>query len=126
MLVVQGLRLSMAPNSNSTNQKCLNANEWKSWCKTPMTRYIVAIFIIALVLFSISGAVYARVNLRVISVGDATTAQELLERMTSEPASIALFGMGLLAIAGFIRRRRSRSNAGSGKRSLDVVLEAGD
>jgi len=126
MLVEEGLRLPMASNLNPTNQSCLNANEWKPWRKTTMTRSFVAIFVIALVLFSISGAVYARVNLPVISVSGATTAPDLLEKMTSEPASIALLGTGLLVVGGFIRRQRSRNNAGSRKRSLDGAIETGD
>jgi len=91
-----------------------------------MKRFLVAILLSALALVSISGAVYARVNLRVISVSDATGAQDFLEKMTSEPASVALLGAGLLVVGGLIRRQRTRNNAGSRKRSLDGALETGD
>jgi len=91
-----------------------------------MKRFFVAILLSALAVFSISGAVYARVNLRVISGSGATSAQDLVEKMTSEPASIALLGAALLVVGGFIRRQRSRNNAGNRKRSLDEALETGD
>jgi len=126
MLVVEGLRLPMAPNLNPTNQNCLNANRSRFLRETTMKRFLVAILLSALALVSISGAVYARVNLRVISVSDATGAQDFLEKMTSEPASVALLGAGLLVVGGLIRRQRTRNNAGSRKRSLDGALETGD
>jgi hypothetical protein len=91
-----------------------------------MKRSVFAIFINALTVFCFSGAAQAHVNLQLISAGGASGAQLFLERMTSEPASIALLGAGLLVIGGAIRRRRSKGNTGSRKRSLDEALDTGD
>jgi hypothetical protein len=126
VLVATGPRLRVVPNPNPNNETSLNAIRSRSLRKTTMKRFFVAILLSALALFSISSAVHARVSLRVISVSGATSAQDLLEKMTSEPLSIALLGAGLLVVGGFIRRQRSRNNAGSGKRSLDGMLETGD
>ena len=126
MLVVACLRLHLFPNPNANHQNSLNTNRSRSLRKATMKRFFVAILLSALALVSISSAVHARVNPRVISGSDATSAQDFLEKMTSEPASIALLGAGLLVVGGLIRHQRSRNNAGSRKRSLDGALETGD
>ena len=87
-----------------------------------MKRFAVAIFISALALLSISGAAQARFNPQVISTGGAPSARDLLERMTLDPASVALLGAGLLVIGGVNRRRRSQGNTGSRIRSLNGAL----
>ncbi len=116
----------MVPNPNLNYQNSLHTNQSRSLRKTTMKRFFAAILLSALVFFCISGAVHGRVNPGVINGSSVTSMQDILEKMTSEPASIALLGAALLVVGGFIRRERSRNNAASRKQSLDGALETGD
>lgn len=116
----------MVPKPNLNYQNSLHTNQSRSSRKTTMKRFFAAILLSALVSFGLSSAVHGRVNPGVISGSGAISAQDVLEKMTSEPASIALLGAGLLVVGGFIRRQRTRINPGSRKRSLDGALETGD
>src|SRR5271169_545105 len=109
MLAVTGLRVRMVLNPNPSYQSSLHTKRSRSLCKAMMKRFFIAIFLSALALVSISSAVHARVNLRLSSVSGATSAQDLLEKMTSDPASIALLGGGLLLVGGLIRHQHSRN-----------------
>src|SRR5271170_1309451 len=109
---MEGLKLRMTPKQKPVNENCLNANEWGSLCKI-YKRLFVAAFINALAFFCIAEVAQAHVNLQMISAGGV---QEILQKTTSEPASIALSGAGLLVVGAVIRRRRSERNPGSRQR----------
>ena len=96
----------------------------------------VAVFIGALALFCVPGAGHSGVDHRVIGTGGHAsfgllTAREILrvqgkaqgplERISSEPASIALFGAGLLLVGGVIRRQRSKAAPRRREHSQDRV-----
>lgn len=99
---------------------------------------LVAVFIGALAFFYIPGAAHARVDRRLIGAAGYASfgilvaretlqvqakAEGTLERIASEPATIALFGAGLLLVGGVIRRqRRSKEAPRRREHSLDRVL----
>ncbi len=86
----------MVPKPNLNYQNSLHTKQSRSLRKTTMKRFFAAILLSALVFFGISGAVHGRVNPGVISGSSVTSVQDILEKMTSEPASMALLGAGLL------------------------------
>lgn len=102
-----------------------------------MKRPFAVVFVGALAFVCFSGVAHARVDHQAIgAAGHASLgflvagetpriqgkAQGPLERIASEPASIALFGAGLLLVGGLIRRQRSKAAPRRRERSLDRAL----
>ena len=89
-----------------------------------MRRSFVAVMINALIFLCVSGAAYARFDHGLIGAGGHASfgfvaagetlhvqgkVEEPLARIASKPASIALFGAGLLLVGGLIRRQRCKA-----------------